>query len=263
MLQPFGLTGRDVPYRLLTLSFPNESQMSETPWLQVLMNRCQIVAGRVCDLPPHVVIWEMQALVADFPSTLNEPEQLVADGVLSRFLLGMARTAGLDYRAEVAAVVLTLHARPPVDGWRERWARVTASCAELFESERVRESLASVTPRVALMLRILDAQFADSSFGVAELACAARMSPSHAVRILKTSTGFGVVGHLRQRRVALARRLLETTSFSMKEVAAAAGYSNTSHFCRQFKLICGCTPVAYRRTGGRDTSARVTSSNHT
>jgi AraC-like DNA-binding protein len=113
------------------------------------------------------------------------------------------------------------------------------------------------------MLRMLDAEFADATFGVAELARAARVSASHAVRTLKTSTGLGVVGHLRQRRVALARHLLETTSFSIKEVAAAAGYNNASHFCRQFKHVCGCTPFAYRLSVGRDTSARVTSSNHT
>jgi AraC-like DNA-binding protein len=210
-----------------------------------------------------VVIWEMQGLVADFPSTLNEPEQLVADGVLSRSLLRIARTAGLDHRAELAAVVLTLHARPPVDGWRERWAQVTESCARLFESERVREPRASITPRVALMLRILDAEFADATFSVAELARAASISPSHAVRTLKTSTGLGVVGHLRARRVALARRLLETPSFSIKEIAAAAGYTNASHFCREFKRVCGCTPVAYRNMAGGPTSARVTSSNRT
>jgi AraC-like DNA-binding protein len=235
--------------------------MSDTPWLQVLMNRCQIVAGRVCDLPPHLIVWEIQAVVADFPSTLNEPEQLVADGVLSRSLLRIARTAGLDHRAELAAVVLTLHARPPLDGWRERWACVTATCARLFESEHDRRPPASVTPRVSLMLRILDAQFADAKFGAAELARGASVSPSHAVRILKTSTGLGVVGHLRERRVALASRLLATTSLSIKEVAAAAGYTNASHFCRQFKRVCGCTPVTYRIAAGRDTSARVTSSN--
>jgi transcriptional regulator GlxA family with amidase domain len=65
-------------------------------------------------------------------------------------------------------------------------------------------------------------------------------------RILKQQTGFGFLEHLHRCRINVARRLLNETVLSIKEVAAKVGYAHPSQLSRQFKLACGETPLAFR-----------------
>ena len=43
-----------------------------------------------------------------------------------------------------------------------------------------------------------------------------------------------------------AQELLETTRSSVKEIMVRVGVNDQSHFVRDFKRVCGCTPVRYR-----------------
>ena len=44
----------------------------------------------------------------------------------------------------------------------------------------------------------------------------------------------------------LAVRLLQTSAGSVKEVAAACGYEDTSYFCKVFRKFYGTTPAGFR-----------------
>ena len=56
------------------------------------------------------------------------------------------------------------------------------------------------------------------------------------------------IGHyLRDQRVKLSKRWLETTSRSIKDIALSLGYSNSSQFCRYFLEHAGQTPSDYRQ----------------
>ena len=49
------------------------------------------------------------------------------------------------------------------------------------------------------------------------------------------------------RRVGRAKQLLQTgDGFSLAEVAARAGFSDQSQFCRHFKRLVGVTPRRFR-----------------
>ena len=226
------------------------------------MNRLQVLAGRLCDDPPGVVIHALQTLVADLPPALNQPEQVIASSVLSRSLVQIARKGGFDENAQMAAAIVTFSARDPADDWHAACARAAARCAGLFVGAPPLDPRTAESPKVALMLSTLDAHFRNPEFGAQDLARAVDLSASHAPRLLKRVTGAGLVEHVRRRRIACARRLLATTSLGIKEVAAAAGYTNASHFARQFKDVCGVTARGYRTTGLR-ASSRVTSDHHT
>ena len=226
------------------------------------MNRLQVLAGRLCDDPPGVVIHALQTLVADLPPALNQPEQVIASSVLSRSLVQIARKGGLDDHTQIVAAVATFSARDPADDWRAACALAAARCAGLFVEAPPLGPRTAGSPKVALMLSTLDAHFRNPEFGAQDLARAVDLSASHALRLLKRVTGAGLVEHVRRRRIACARRLLATTSLGIKEVAAAAGYTNASHFARQFKDVCGVTARGYRTTGLR-ASSRVTSDHHT
>lgn len=62
----------------------------------------------------------------------------------------------------------------------------------------------------------------------------------------KQQTGFSPSLYLRCTRITHAKELLETTNFSVMEIAVMVGYSSNSTFTRAFHNITGMTPKAYR-----------------
>jgi AraC-like DNA-binding protein len=84
----------------------------------------------------------------------------------------------------------------------------------------------------------------------------AGVSPCHLARALKRHTGRAFLWHLHGARVDAAQRLLVTTTLSVKEVAAHAGYNTPTQLCRYFRRRCGTSPLAYRcvalRAGGKE-----------
>ncbi len=54
--------------------------------------------------------------------------------------------------------------------------------------------------------------------------------------------------YLRCYRIEQACALLASTSMTVTDVALATGFSSGSHFIRQFRMVKGVTPFAYRKT---------------
>jgi AraC family transcriptional regulator len=80
-----------------------------------------------------------------------------------------------------------------------------------------------------------------------ELATAAGLSRTHFARAFRNTTGQTPFAYVRERRTALARSLLATTSLPIAEIAALAGFSSHSHLGRVFRTTTGLTPSGYRR----------------
>ncbi|MBV6286742.1 helix-turn-helix transcriptional regulator [Pseudomonas aegrilactucae] len=78
-----------------------------------------------------------------------------------------------------------------------------------------------------------------------ELATAVNLSPFHFARVFRQATGLPPHAWLKQRRLSRARELLKSDCLPFN-VAFALGYSDQSHFNRQFKQAYGVTPGAYR-----------------
>ena len=83
--------------------------------------------------------------------------------------------------------------------------------------------------------------------GLTELAAACGLSPSHFARGFKLATGLPPHRWLLAERVALARRLMETTALSLAEIALECGFADQSHLTRVFSRAMGSTPGAWRR----------------
>jgi len=66
----------------------------------------------------------------------------------------------------------------------------------------------------------------------------------------RRETGSTVHAMLMARRMAEAKRLLQTAGLSVSEVAALAGFSSVHYFTTAFKREVGVTPGAYRAQGG-------------
>jgi len=83
---------------------------------------------------------------------------------------------------------------------------------------------------------------------LADLAAHARMSVRTFTRRFREETGLSATRWLVQQRVALARRLLETTDTPVEKVAADAGFGTTASMRQHLHAAIGVAPLAYRRT---------------
>ena len=72
------------------------------------------------------------------------------------------------------------------------------------------------------------------------------ISPSRLHQLFKDETGLPPAKYLRLLRMERAKKLLETSYLSVKEVMARVGLADESHFVRNFKSVHGCTPAKYR-----------------
>lgn len=94
-------------------------------------------------------------------------------------------------------------------------------------------------------MRYLEARV-DGNIQVSELAALVDMSPSHLSALFRQATGSGPAAFHTSLRMSHARNLLDTTSLSVREIAAAVGYTDPLYFSRHFRRLHGLNPTAYR-----------------
>ena len=98
--------------------------------------------------------------------------------------------------------------------------------------DRVVECLEDQAPRAA---------------SLAALAAEAGVHPAHLARVFRRIKGQSIGDYVRARRIEAARLALHDGGHSIAEIAAAAGFSDQSHFSRLFKQLVGDTPRRYRQ----------------
>jgi AraC-like DNA-binding protein len=84
---------------------------------------------------------------------------------------------------------------------------------------------------------------------VSTLAAQANVSPSHFFALFKQMTGRPPMDYFTKLRMCHACRLLDSTTASVKEVAAALGYDDPLYFSRVFKSVSAVAPLHYRSLG--------------
>ncbi len=98
----------------------------------------------------------------------------------------------------------------------------------------------------ARVLYAIEKKYADPSFTVETAARLIGISSQHICRVLKRERGLTFADLLRDVRVREARRLLQESSLSMKEIAFHVGFRHPSHFTRVFTDRCGMPPSEFR-----------------
>ncbi len=83
-------------------------------------------------------------------------------------------------------------------------------------------------------------------FHLARLARYCGVSSAYLCRLFRQHLDTTPVGYLTQLRLALAKRLLETTDLSLADIAFLVGYRHISYFIRQFKRKYGQPPSQVR-----------------
>ncbi len=82
---------------------------------------------------------------------------------------------------------------------------------------------------------------------VAEIAREVGVHRAHLARVYKRHRGLSIGAHVRQLRLVWAADQLDESSESLSAIALRAGFSDQSHFTREFKRRFGIPPGAYRR----------------
>ena len=82
---------------------------------------------------------------------------------------------------------------------------------------------------------------------IPELAASINMSVSYFQHLFKKEAQICAVKYIKNLKLEKARRLLETTHLSIKEIRFEVGVPNEAHFLSDFKRRFGKTPKNYRR----------------
>lgn len=72
-------------------------------------------------------------------------------------------------------------------------------------------------------------------------------SPPIVIRAFRKYTSQTVTSYLTKHKIETARQMLLATQYRVLDIAGILGYSSVSHFNKQFRMIVGMSPGAYRR----------------
>jgi AraC-like DNA-binding protein len=122
--------------------------------------------------------------------------------------------------------------------WREATHRPEEGTASTAAGPRGQPRIARVLAHIASNVH--------RKITLGELATLVRLNPAHFSTVFRQATGFTVVEYINRYRVQRAKELLEFTSDSVVDVAAAVGFSDPYYFSRIFRRFEGLPPGRYR-----------------
>jgi AraC-like DNA-binding protein len=99
------------------------------------------------------------------------------------------------------------------------------------------------------MLSFIAARYTEP-IAVADIAQAAGLQPSYAMRVFRASFGMTIMDCVTRHRASHAQRLLLTTTSTVLEILLEAGFGSVAQFYAVFVKACGCTPQEYRKSMG-------------
>lgn len=109
---------------------------------------------------------------------------------------------------------------------------------------------ASVGDLTRRALQVADAEYADPDCNLERVAQKLDRNPGHVSKVFKKDTGTRFTDYLNGKRLANARKLIESSGKSIREISLESGYANYSYFVRMFKRHFGMSPSEARRQEG-------------
>jgi len=83
--------------------------------------------------------------------------------------------------------------------------------------------------------------------GIEDMARLVNLSPGRLAHLFKSEMELSIQQYLTRLRLAKAKRQLESSFLSIKEIAASVGFSSVARFVVCFKNVVGATPAHYRK----------------
>lgn len=158
------------------------------------------------------------------------------------------RDAVLADARTVAAVRALFGALAAADARLDRERAVVDGLARLFMNGArlapgdIRKDRLPAAARIAR--DYIEAHLGDT-ISLATLAGVTGLSLFHFCRVFEAAHGMPPAAYVRNRRVRLAKRLIEAGS-ALADAAAMAGFADQPHMTRQFRAVLGVTPAQWR-----------------
>lgn len=127
------------------------------------------------------------------------------------------------------------------------WKEFVSGKLELFRPAEGEKSML-LQSRMRSMLQYISENYREK-ITLEEIASAASVSKSEALRCFRSCIGTSPVKYLISYRLNRAGELLRASDDSVTSVAAAVGFDNVSYFVRAFTTEFGVTPGKLRKTG--------------
>lgn len=114
-------------------------------------------------------------------------------------------------------------------------------------AESVEDNSMTEQQRALINLRYDIQTRPDYQWSVSEMAQRVHVSTGYLQSIYKKQFGVSCMQDVLNRRVDLAKEYLQSSAYSSQKIAQLCGYQSIEHFCRQFKIIAGMSPLQYRK----------------
>ncbi|GAB3198320.1 helix-turn-helix domain-containing protein [Geodermatophilus arenarius] len=201
-----------------------------------------LAAAGLLDGRPAATHWrDVEQFRRNFPAVRLDPDVLFVDD--GDVLTSAGVAAGIDLllhlvrRDHGSEVANRVARRNVVAPWRE------GGQSQFVERPLPEAGEAGTAPTRAWALEHLG-----EPLTLADLAAHARMSVRTFTRRFRDETGVSPQRWLAGQRIALARRLLESTDAPVDRVAADAGFGTPASLRAHLRAAIGVSPGAYRRT---------------
>lgn len=100
--------------------------------------------------------------------------------------------------------------------------------------------------RILTMIAFIQENFAEK-LTLEDIAGSAAVSTRECLRCFRASIHQSPMDYLIEYRIRISKKMLETTSLSITDIALRCGFNSNSYYTKQFHRICGKTPNAYRK----------------
>ncbi len=86
----------------------------------------------------------------------------------------------------------------------------------------------------------------DKDISLDDVSRVVNISPYYFSKVFKEESGLNFIEYLTNIRIEHAKKLLENSSLSIKEICVSCGYTDPNYFSRSFKKNVGVTPTEYK-----------------
>ena len=100
--------------------------------------------------------------------------------------------------------------------------------------------------KVEMTLKIIHEHILSPMPSVGELAASVKCSPNHLSALFHAVTGVKIKTYINNFRLDYARKLIETTTYNIAEIAWSCGFQDAAYFAKIFRRRFGVSPAFWR-----------------
>ncbi len=115
----------------------------------------------------------------------------------------------------------------------------------LKKEKAVYRSQTKVIERIEPALKYIDENYTEMNISVPRLAALCNMSEPYLRRMFSAAFSLSPALYIRNKRIALAKKLLLSGECSVTDAALLSGFNDTAYFSREFKRATGVSPSDY------------------